>query len=505
MNAQNSSFYRKVGYLVAMALLLVPLSWLSQPATSAAVEEGGSEGGKLAQLRTENGLSQANLGEIDPTSEALKLATLGMRGVAANVLWEKARHYQKTEDWTNLTATLEQITHLQPNFISVWRFQAWNLAYNVSVEWDDYHDRYYWIKRGIKFLENGIDKNRTETRLHWDRGWFTGNKIGRADEYMLYRQLFKEDEEMYGNRPVDERDNWLVAKEYFEIPINMVDTQGVPLRGMNPLLFFSEPNKCQMRYAMAIEEEGRFGEYAQRQWKIALDEWTDKFGQRVFPTMEGKQIRMLDKEDFQAEIAKWQEELDALVPGLRRKTFDENLANLSEPERALFDKDPFDRTPEEEDVFVALHERVGVNDDELVQILPEDKQAAGQELLAKIKATQELIKPIEQARTILNFDYWLLRCQVEITQTALQARELLYQAAQAYDQGQLENAEDLYVESFTKWRELYDKYPELLDDGELSLEVYEQVRRYREVLRRKDIPELPDDFPLQPYMQYLQS
>lgn len=100
--------------LVGIAVLLVPLSALSQPADSA------SKGGKLAKLREQFGLSQANLGEVDPTSEAMRLATLGLKNVAVTLLWDRANHYKKVEDWTNLSAVLEQMTKLQPNFYSVW-------------------------------------------------------------------------------------------------------------------------------------------------------------------------------------------------------------------------------------------------------------------------------------------------------------------------------------------------------------------------------------------------
>ena len=96
--------------LVGIAVLLVPLSALSQPADSA------SKGGKLAKLREEYALSQANLGEIDPTSESMRLATLGLKNVAVTLLWDRANHYKKTEDWTNLSAVLEQMTKLQPNY-----------------------------------------------------------------------------------------------------------------------------------------------------------------------------------------------------------------------------------------------------------------------------------------------------------------------------------------------------------------------------------------------------
>ena len=104
------AFVRKVSYLVAIGVLLVPLFWLSHPATSATEGGQGRSGGVLAQLRQDKQVSQTDLGQIDLTSETVKLATLGMRGVAADILWMKANKFQMKKDWTNLSATLEQIT-----------------------------------------------------------------------------------------------------------------------------------------------------------------------------------------------------------------------------------------------------------------------------------------------------------------------------------------------------------------------------------------------------------
>src|SRR5918998_444835 len=134
---ERASFLRKTGYGIAIAVLAIGMMWLSAPATTT------REGGRLAELRKKYRLAQVNLGEVAPASETIRLATLGLRGVAVNLLWEKANYYKKVEDWTNLTATLEQLAKLQPNFITFWKFQAWNLTYNVSVEFDDYKDRYY--------------------------------------------------------------------------------------------------------------------------------------------------------------------------------------------------------------------------------------------------------------------------------------------------------------------------------------------------------------------------
>src|SRR5262245_58922580 len=93
-------FVRKVVYLAALALLLVPLSMLSMPAHKSGGEAAG--GGYLARLRDEKKLSQANLGEIDPTGAAMKLATLGMQPIAVNVLQANAVKARLKEDWTVL-------------------------------------------------------------------------------------------------------------------------------------------------------------------------------------------------------------------------------------------------------------------------------------------------------------------------------------------------------------------------------------------------------------------
>ncbi|HEV7223060.1 MAG TPA: IRE (iron responsive element), partial [Pirellulales bacterium] len=277
------SFVRKVTYLVLIAALLVPLSYYSQPATVAAKNEPESRGGRLAQLRDEYQLGQANLGEIDPAGETIKLATLGLRGVAANILWDRANEAKKTEDWTGFKAALDQLSKLQPNYVFVWRFQAWNVSYNISVEWDDYHDRYFWVKEGIKFLLRGTRYNQTDPRLVYDTGWFTSQKIGIADERVQFRRLFREDDDTefpdHRLRPFNRRDNWLVGQEYFEQAISLVDDRGASIRTMNPLTFFCQPAMCQINFANGLEEDGAFEEKAKVAWEEAARRW-DEYGNR---------------------------------------------------------------------------------------------------------------------------------------------------------------------------------------------------------------------------------
>ena len=197
MSPREKSFWWKIGYLVAIAVLLVPLYVVGRPATPGVPGSGG----ELAQLRDDYQLSQKHLGQIDATGETLKLATLGLRGVAANILWGKANLYKMKKDWVNLEAAVNQITALQPNFISVWIFQGWNLSYNVSAEFDGYRDRYYYVIKGAKFLEEGIQYNDYQPRLPWETGWVLSHKIGRADESKQFRRMFKEDDAFHDELP----------------------------------------------------------------------------------------------------------------------------------------------------------------------------------------------------------------------------------------------------------------------------------------------------------------
>ena len=141
------------------------------------------------------------------------------------------------------------------------------MSYNVSVEFDDYHERYRWVIKGINYLKKGIEYNKFEPRLLWETGWMIAQKIGRSDEHKYYRRLFKADDEFNESRPLALRDNWLVGKEWFLDAIKLADSIGKGIGGKSPLIYLSDPPMSQMNYSEAIETEGTFGEVARRAWK----------------------------------------------------------------------------------------------------------------------------------------------------------------------------------------------------------------------------------------------
>ena len=322
MNEQGS-FYRKIIYLVLIAVLLFPISQLGAPATN------DDEGGRLAQLRAEYDLGQADLGDIDPASETIRLATLGMRGVAVSMLWSKANDYKKKEDWTNFRATLSQLTKLQPYFIKFWQYQAWNLSYNVSVELDDVRDRFHYVKRGINFLKKGIQYNRDSPYLLSDLGWFIGNKIGRADERKEYRRLFKNDPDYHPEeRPLEQRDNWLVSRSWYETSLSAVDDKKKSMGQKNPTTFYADPGRSQINYAEAIEKDGVFGEKAKSAWASAARLWKN-FGTRDLKSSMGFNIRLTGVERLTKETADLEKQLEELSQNAKKDALDATRENLT--------------------------------------------------------------------------------------------------------------------------------------------------------------------------------
>lgn len=496
-------FVRKLVYGLLIVVLLLPLSYFSQPATVAEGDQPQAAavgGGKLARLREEYGISQANLGEIDPAGETIKLATLGLRGVAVNLLWEQANNAKMKEDWEGVQAALDQLAKLEPHFISVWRYQAWNVSYNISVEFDDYHQRYFWIKEGVKYLLRGSRYNELEPRLIYDVGWFTGHKIGVADEKQQFRELFRidDDEEFPDHdrqlRRQDRRDNWLVGQEYFEKAIALVEDREASIHAMNPFIFFSEPAMCQIDYAIALEEDGVFEEKARLAWTDADERWTN-YGMRGIPTSDNLIVRLAEYESVQERKTKVIAELDALAPGLRDKITAEKRSKLSAEERAALDTPAESRTEQDHQLAYGASMKLTVMHHELAQRVDSAQREQAQKLAAEATRLELLASVINRDRDVVNYNYWRNRCKMEKTESALEARRLVYQAKADYEEARIDVALAEYEEAFRHWRRTIDEFPEFINDTIGGESITEALVGYVNALKQDNAP-FPRDFVL---------
>jgi hypothetical protein len=489
MNPQRS-LRRKIVYLVLMAVLLVPVYWLSRPAVIAGPGGTSDPGGVLAQLRQRHGLAQSSLGEIDPASETMKLATLGMRGIAVSMLWEKANQCKMKKDWDSLTALYEQMAKLQPNFIAVWRHQAWNLSYNCSAEFDDYRDRYRWVMRGIYYLMEGIRYNGRQPILQWDMGFFISHKIGRSDEKKLFRKLFVADDEFHQTRPQSDRDNWLVGAEWFRAAEHLVD-QGARLIGQAPIIYRSDASLSLMYYADAVETDGIFGEVAKRAWRNAGIAW-QKFGEVEIPSSE-RLLRLGDFDLYDGQARKLRAEMDSLDKSLRDKLKAEKQARLTSDQREALKVPEAQRTTKQVSAAYEAEAILAVTDAEVTQHFTGPTKQKALDLVAKIAAAAEVAGDIGRMREIVNYDYWGMRARMEQQDDTLSARAAIYEGHQALAEARLTAAKQAFEKGFASWRKVLDAFPSMCDDKRTADDLNEDITDYRKTLKQLDEP-FPKDF-----------
>lgn len=115
---------------------------------------------------------------------SLAFATVAMgafRGLVVDVLWMRADKLKEEGQFFDAKQLAEWITTLQPRFASVWEFQAWNMAYNISVAIPATQpdQRWQWVKNGYELLrDKGIPLNPKSIELYRELARIFQHKIG---------------------------------------------------------------------------------------------------------------------------------------------------------------------------------------------------------------------------------------------------------------------------------------------------------------------------------------
>jgi hypothetical protein len=541
---QNQSFRRKMLYIGLMVALLLPLSYLSQPAGNPKHGDEGNFRGVLADMREKESLSQTSIGEIDPAGATMQMVLFGFNGVAVNQLWGQAQEAQKKEDWETLRTVLNQLVKLQPHYYKVWDFQAHNLSYNLSVEFDDYRARYKQVINGFNFLKQGIALNQNEPRLPHKLGWYIGHKIGRADEKVFYRQLFRDDwmklfhETDNRDRPPEQRDNWLVAHEKFKYATELADqleAKGKPLQ-TTPSLFYKELSHSLINYAETLTDEGfpepkppkndgkpkdpeeaakdneRLVAEAKREWvKKFTAAWAlaDKAFQeysfnRPFLTPNLRVVKVGEMEPLLKESFEKQNALLELVPGQREKLFDQKINEIADDKLKEVLKKPLkERTGEENTMVRDKARELRISWQELAAGAPTDEaRTKAKKLANEITELEEKIQEIDHLRSPLNYNYWRILIEAERNPEMHLAHEATFEAQRLFTKGKMYESARKFEEAFCHWRWVLNNYPYLRNDSVTYDDIHEYVKKYRIALQRgqpgflNDHPNHFETFPL---------
>jgi hypothetical protein len=137
--------------------------------------------------------------ENAPPSLAFATAAMGaFRGLVVDILWMRADKLKDDGQFFDARQLAEWITKLQPRFAAVWEFQAWNMAYNISVAIPatQPEQRWRWVKNGYELLrDEGIPLNPKSIQLYRELSQIFQHKLGGVsdDAHEYYKLQFAEE------------------------------------------------------------------------------------------------------------------------------------------------------------------------------------------------------------------------------------------------------------------------------------------------------------------------
>lgn len=149
-------------------------------------------------------MSETNLGKVDLGGSISRFTLSSFRGPLVCGLWWEVDKLQQRHDYKQLETILTALTKLQPHYKGPWKYQGWNLAYNVSVEFDRVNDKYLYISKGIRWLAKGEEINRVklfdttgsgsirtigDPEMRSEIAQYIANKMYYADEQLIFRPL----------------------------------------------------------------------------------------------------------------------------------------------------------------------------------------------------------------------------------------------------------------------------------------------------------------------------
>lgn len=132
----------------------------------------------LGSFRVTQRAVPPSVGVDTPVYSAVLMVLGGSRGILAEILWWRIGDLQKQNRFAELVPLTDLLVALEPSSADARAYNAWNLAYNISVAHQDPEERWQWVSRGLDLLAHGLDILPTSEVLLRQMGWFWEDKIG---------------------------------------------------------------------------------------------------------------------------------------------------------------------------------------------------------------------------------------------------------------------------------------------------------------------------------------
>jgi hypothetical protein len=177
---QRLSHLRRLGGILLLLVLCFACSWQSRWLTQwRGMQRKDTEVGVIASA------------QVPPALNIVMVGLGGFRGLVAEALWFRVSRLQMDGRYIELVQLANWITMLDPKASEGWIFNAWNLAYNISVMMNRPEDRWRWVQNGIALLrDEALRFNPRDARLYRELAWMYQHKIGEvADSAHLYYKV----------------------------------------------------------------------------------------------------------------------------------------------------------------------------------------------------------------------------------------------------------------------------------------------------------------------------
>lgn len=124
--------------------------------------------------------------ENTPPEYAFAIQAFGaFRGILTNIAFIRAEDLKSKGRYFDAMQLADWICTLQPRFPSVWEFQSWNMAWNISVTTYTPEERWNWVYNGARLIrDRGLQYNPRAVNLYKQLAWIFCNKMSEnVDQY----------------------------------------------------------------------------------------------------------------------------------------------------------------------------------------------------------------------------------------------------------------------------------------------------------------------------------
>src|SRR5262249_28648188 len=141
--------------------------WLYFVVAIGLIAGSGTRLAPIDAMRSDYKLASVPVDRASAPKYTLPLMMAGLRALAIDVAWLRAVKLKEDGRYFDAYQLSRWICTLEPRFASVWAFNAWNMAYNISVTHKSYEERWRWVQNGYTLLrDEGIPNNPTNTQLY---------------------------------------------------------------------------------------------------------------------------------------------------------------------------------------------------------------------------------------------------------------------------------------------------------------------------------------------------